>query len=390
MNNKETNFYKRDINKQILNEKEAPLEEDQKYLIKPQYKPKASGNLTALISAGFDDNKQMSIFTSDKGVMYYGANYIYKDKNTKLNAMYRQQDPISSLTEETKTKFEQLINDKVILSKDIDTFTKKLFHFMHVKAFEQWHAKGYNKFNIDNILAKDLSVYATKKEIQEYFNVSQPYVAKNLTPAIYSLRCIEVLEFTTKRRDKGHIITGGNDIKKLFTDFNTSKPAEIRLTYSLEYAKYLFSYGFIQYPIAMFKCNLSSAFDIVEYLYRYYFLTENKRKTFTITRAKILENVKSISSFKDVEERYNQKYKDKIYTPFNNAILYINDTLNDLIQIEPIFTKEEMQEQEQGIHEENKKINKEEWAKRKMKITLLDAPDYGTKQEANRKKHKEK
>ena len=140
----------------------------------------------------------------------------------------------------------------------------------------------------------------------------------------------------------------------------------------------------------MFKCNLSSAFDIVEYLYRYYFLTENKRKTFTITRAKILENVKSISSFKDVEERYNQKYKDKIYTPFNNAILYINDTLSDLIQIEPIFTKEEMQEQEQGIHEENKKINKEEWAKRKMKITLLDAPDYGTKQEANRKKHKEK
>lgn len=140
----------------------------------------------------------------------------------------------------------------------------------------------------------------------------------------------------------------------------------------------------------MFKCNLSSAFDIVEYLYRYYFLMENKRKTFTITRAKILENVKSISSFKDVEERYNQKYKDKIYTPFNNAILYINDTLSDLIQIEPIFTKEEMQEQEQGIHEENKKINKEEWAKRKMKITLLDAPDYGTKQEANRKKHKEK
>ena len=140
----------------------------------------------------------------------------------------------------------------------------------------------------------------------------------------------------------------------------------------------------------MFKCNLSSAFDIVEYLYRYYFLMENKRKTFTITRAKILENVKSISSFKDVEERYNQKYKDKIYTPFNNAILYINDTLSDLIQIEPIFTKEEMQEQEQGIHEENKKINKEEWAKRKMKITLLDAPDYGTKQEASRKKHKEK
>lgn len=390
MNNKETNFYKRDINKQILNEKETPLEEEQKYLIKPQYKPKASGNLTALISAGFDDNKQMSIFTSDKGVMYYGANYIYKDKNTKLNAMYRQQDPINSLTEETKNKFEQLINDKVILSKDIDTFTKKLFHFMHVKAFEQWHAKGYNKLNIDNILAKDLSIYATKKEIQEYFNVSRPYVAKNLTPAIYSLRCIEVLEFTTKRRDKGHIITGGNDIKKLFTDFNTSRPAEIRLTYSLEYAKYLFNYGFIQYPISMFKCNNSSAFDIVEYIFRYYFLMKNKRKTFTISRAKILENVKSISSFKDVEERYNQKYKDKIYTPFNNAILYINDTLSDLIQIEPIFTKEELEEQERGIHEENKKINKEEWAKRGMKITLLDAPDYGEKQEKNRQKNKEK
>ena len=64
-------------------------EQEQQYLIKPQYIPKVSGNLTSLISSGFDDNKQMSIFTSDKGVMYYGASYKYKDKNTKLNAMYR-------------------------------------------------------------------------------------------------------------------------------------------------------------------------------------------------------------------------------------------------------------------------------------------------------------
>lgn len=138
----------------------------------------------------------------------------------------------------------------------------------------------------------------------------------------------------------------------------------------------------------MFKCNNSVAFDIVEYIYRYYFLMENKKKTFNITRQKILDNIKSISSFKDVEERYNRKYKDKIYNPFNDALAYINDTLNDLIQIEPIFTKEEMQEQEQGIYEEDKKVNKEEWAKRKMKITLLDAPDYGTEQAKSRRKHK--
>ena len=115
---------------------------------------------------------------------------------------------------------------------------------------------------------------------------------------------------------------------------------------------------------------------------------KNKKKTFNITRQKILDNIKSISSFKDVEERYNRKYKDKIYNPFNDALAYINDTLNDLIQIEPIFTKEEMQEQEQGIYEEDKKVNKEEWAKRKMKITLLDAPDYGTEQAKSRRKHK--
>ena len=113
-------------------------EQEQQYLIKPQYIPKVSGNLTSLISSGFDDNKQMSIFTSDKGVMYYGASYKYKDKNTKLNAMYRQQDPINSLTEETKNKFEQLINDKVILSKDIDTFTKKLFHLNIIPFLSQF------------------------------------------------------------------------------------------------------------------------------------------------------------------------------------------------------------------------------------------------------------
>lgn len=385
--NEEINSYKQRITDRIENKKEIPLEEQQ-LIIKPQYIPKLSGNLTSLISAGFDDNKQMSIFTSDKGIMYYGANYKYRDKNTKLNAMYRQQDPITALSQETKARFEQLINDKVILSKDIDTFTKKLFHFMHVKAFEQWHAKGYNKYNIDNILAKDLSVYATKKDIQECFNISRQYTEKNLTPAIYNLRCIEILEFQTKRRDKGHIVMGGNDIKKLFTDFSTSKPTEVRLTFSLEYAKYLFNYGFIQYPLKIFSCKNSIAFDIVEYIYRYYFLMNNKKKSFIITRQKILDNIKSILSFKDVEERYNQKYKDKIYTPFNTAMSYITEELSELLQIEPIFTKEELQEQEQGIHEENKKINKEEWAKRKIKITLLDAPDYGTKQQKNRGKNK--
>lgn len=367
-------------------ELEEKQEQEQQYLIKPQYIPKISGNLTSLISLGFDDNKQMSIFTSDKGVDYYGESYKFKDKNTSLNAIYRQQDPITSLTEETKNKIKQLINDEVILSKNIDIFTKKLFHLFHVYAFNIWHAKGYNKFNIDNILAKDLFIDIPKKDIQLYFNVSRPYVAKNITTAIYSLRCIEILEFKTKRRDKGHIVTGGSDIKKLFTDFDTNKPQIVRLAFSLEYAKYLFNYGFIQYPIAMFKCNNAIAFDIVEYIYRYYFLMDNKKETFNISRQKILDNIKSINSFKDVEKRFKRKYKDKIYTPFNNAILYINETLNDLIQIEPIFTKEEMQEQENSIQEEDKRVDKEEWAKRKLKITLLDAPDYGTQQVKSRKK----
>lgn len=354
----------------------------QQTILKPQYVPKMSGNLTALISAGFDDNKQISIFTTSKGLTYYGENYKYKDKNTTLNAVYRQKDDIQSLTEETRRKFEQLINNKVILSQDISTFTKKIFHLFHVYAFIQWHEKGYTKENIDNILAKDLTVEIPKKDIQVYFNVTRPYIAMNLTTAIATLRYIEILEFTTKRRDKGQIVTGGNDIKKLFTGFCTDKPKNVSLTYSLEYAKYLFNYGFVQYPFKIFASSNSVAFDILEYIYRYYFLEKEeknsgKRKNpFIITRKKILENTKSIKSFKDVEENYNRKYKDRIYTPFYNAIAYINENYDNLLQVETIYTKEELQEQEKGIHEENEKANKEEWANRKMKITIIDEPDY--------------
>lgn len=359
-------------------------------IIKPQYTPKISGNLTALISGGFDDNKQMEIFESDKGVTYFGASYKYRDKNTKLSAIYKQNDPIYTLTEETKKKYKQLVDDKVILSKDINTFTKKIFHLFHVYAFLQWHEKGYTKENINNILAKDLQVTIPKADIQKLFNVSQPYIAKNLTTAIYSLRNIEILEFTTKRRDKGVVVTGGNDIKQLFKSFDTTQRKNVMLEFSLEYAKYLFDYGFIQYPIKIFSCENSTAFDILEYIYRYYFLSENHKNIFTITRKKLLENVKSISSFKDVEERFNRKYKEKIYNPLNNAILYINDNFEDLLEIETLYTQEEMQEQEQGKQEEDSNVDKDAWASRKLKIILKDAPNYGTKQEKNRKKAQRK
>lgn len=383
-NNDELVLYGEEQKKKL--ESTEKQEQKQEYIIKPQYIPKMSGNLTTLISGGFDDNKQMTIFTSEKGITYYGESYKFKDKNTKLSAVYRQDNPIHTLTEETKNKFEKLINDKVILSKDISTFTKKIFHLFHAYAFNQWHDKGYDKSNIDNILAKDLKIEIPKAEIQKLFNVTQPYIAKNLTTAIYSLRGIEILEFETKRRDKGHIVVGGNDIKQLFKSFSTTQRKNVMLEFSLEYAKYLFDYGFIQYPLKIFACNNSIAFDILEYIYRYYFLSDNRKNVITITRKRLLENIKSISSFKDVEERYNRKYKDKIYNPFNNAILYINENFEDLLEIETIYTKEEMQEQEKGIQEEDNGVDKDKWASRKIKITLKDAPNYRNKTRQEQKK----
>ena len=355
----------------------SKLEQKEEYIIKPQYNAKMSGNLTTLISQGFDDNKQLTIFNDNEGLAFYGERYDYKDKNTKLVAIYKQNLPINALTEATQKEFEQLIKDKVILSKDINTFTKKLFHLFHIYAFEEWHKKGYNQANIDDILAKDLTIEIQKKDLLKWFNISRQYAENNTTTAIYTLKNIAINEFITKRRSKGVSVIGGTDIKTLFTNFNTTDTKKCSLTFSLQYAKYLFNYGFIQYPKTIFACKNSISFDILEYCYRYYFLNDHK-PTFTITRGKLLENIKSISSFEDVEKRFNRKYKDKIYNPFEDALLYINDNFSDNIQIETIFSKEEMQEQ--NDHIENKKpIDKDEWAKRKIKITLIDAPNYRNK-----------
>lgn len=370
---------------------EEQEQREQEQIIKPQYDAKLSGNLTALISQGFDDNKQLTLWNNDKGVAYYGEQYLYKDKNTNLKAIYRQKEdyltPIKSLTDATIKQFERLVNDKVILAKDIDIFTKKMFHLLHVYAFNKWHDLGYTSENIGNILAKDLIIEIPKKDIEAIFSVSRQYVANNITTALFTLKGIEVVEFQTKRRSKGTIITGGNDIKKLFTNFVSDQPKVVSLEFSQQYAKYLFDYGFIQYPKKIFTCKSTSAFDILEYIYRYYFLDKNHKTTFTITRGKILENVKSITSFEDVEKRFNRKYKQMIYAPFNNAIAYINENFEDLLEIEPIFTDAEKQAQDEyGIQEEDNIVNKEAWSSRKLKITLFDAPNYGTKQAKSRAK----
>ncbi len=369
---------------------EVQEQRTQEQIIKPQYDAKMSSSLTDLISQGFDDNKQLTLWNNDKGVAYYGEQYLFQDKNTSLNAVYRHKEdyltPTKSLSHATLKEFEKLVNDKVIFSKDIDTFTKKLFHLFHVYAFYKWHSLGYNQSNIANILAKDLVVEIPKKDIQEIFNVSRPYVATNVTPAVFTLKNIEIVEFKTKRRSKGVVVTGGNDIKTLFKGFNTDNPKAISLEFSLEYAKYLFDYGFIQYPKRIFACKNSIAFDILAYIYKYYFLEKSHKETFTLTREAVLNNIKSIPTFEDVAKRFNRRYGERIYTPFTNAISYINENFDDLLEIEPLYTDAEMQDQEDGIHEENSQIDKDTWTSRKLKITLFDAPNYGTKQAKNRAK----
>ena len=371
-------------------EEQEQRNDDQEKIIKPQYDAKMSGNLTELISQGFDDNKQLTLWSNNKGISYYGEQYLFKDKNTTLNAVYRHKEdyltPTKSLSQATIKQFEQLVNDKVIFSKDIDTFTKKLFHLLHVYAFKKWRRLGYNQSNIANILAKDLVVEIPKKDIQEIFNVSRSYVATNITPAVYTLKNIEIVEFKTKRRSKGVVVTGGNDIKTLFKGFVTDNPKSISLEFSLEYAKYLFDYGFIQYPKRIFACKNAVAFDVLAYIYKYYFLEKKHKPTFILSREAILNNIKSIPTFDDVAQRFNRRYGERIYTPFNNAISYISENFDDLLEIEPIYTDAEKQAQEDGIHEENGKIDKDEWTSRKLKITLFDAPNYGTKQEKSRTK----
>lgn len=357
-------------------------------VIKSQYLPKLSGNLTSLIGLSFSDNLQQGIFIDNNGQSYYGFNVIYKDKNTKANIVYKETDDISYMSENIRQDFETLIKDKIITAPDINLFTKKLFHFIHICAFKQWHNKGYNKNNIDNILAKDLIIEISRKDIEKYFNISKQYFYNNITMALYTLRKIEILEFITKRRDKGRVIVAGNDIKKIFTNFDTRNLQNPTISCSLEYAKYLFNYGYIQYPSILFQCNNQVAFDIVEFLYKQYFLNDNRNNIFKISIDAILNNIKGIPSFEKVANECNRNYKKYIYNPFENALLYINDFFSEVLEIEPIYTAEEKQNQNNHIYD--KKIDKEAWKSRKLKVTFKDAPNYGTKQKQNRKKAKKK
>lgn len=362
-------------------------------IIKPNFAPKLSGTLTTFVSNGFSDNKQMKIIKDETGKEdIFAEEYQIKDKNSKGIIYYGKPDPISSLSEETRRQFEQLVKNKVILSKDIDLFTKKLFHLYHIYAFKEWSSKGYDKISIHDIKATDLEIVIPKRDIIKAFNISKQYLQQNLTPAIYTLRYISIVDFTTKRKDKGYIITSGNDIKQLFTEFNTDKRGLASLTFSQKYAEYLYNYSYVQYPIDIFKCKNVVAFDILEFIYRYYYLNFDKKdfKTpFTITRRAIVENTKSLPTIKDIEKNYNRKYKERLYQPLENTLTYINDEYSTLLQIEPVFTDEEKQEQElYHIQELDKEVDKEQWLNRKLKVTLYDAPNYGKELSKNRKKNK--
>ena len=59
---------------------EVQEQRTQEQIIKPQYDAKMSSSLTDLISQGFDDNKQLTLWNNDKGVAYYGEQYLFQDK----------------------------------------------------------------------------------------------------------------------------------------------------------------------------------------------------------------------------------------------------------------------------------------------------------------------
>lgn len=332
--------------------------------------------------------KDLELTGTNEDIRQDGLVTIKEGKNDYITVVFR-----GALGNLTRKEFDELIEQKLDITGDLNLFTAKLKTLYDIQAFKQLSKYYKTDYQFNGINSNDLIITIPTSEIAKELHCSKKTVSKNIGIALIKLRSLYVEKGKVKKKmNKKYTIETLDDMelyqdKKLYKENKEIKNSKqfAQLTLSIKYAYHILGWGYVQVPKEILSYENLQAFELMDYIS---YLLRTEEPTTDITRRTLLNNMPSIPTFEKVakEEKYKRDYKTYIYNPFEKAIEYINKN-SKIIYID------DKEVEKIDVTDSRGNTDKEKWQNVKLNIIVKEMPNYDqqhqTKQLADKKAEKE-
>lgn len=269
------------------------------------FSAKMTAPFSIAIDKAMDDSKQLTIDMDENKNFIQNALVVYEKAGQYTTEILFQGFFNTLSTEE----FDSLRSQGAMVrdSGEFSILLRKIRHIFEARLFEQYENNG-NVF----IMIKD-------KELAKMLNKPQSFISAKMPEILKSLLNIQIQKFQLARKSRNQESFAKVNIVEAV---KREKGASYILFGQL-YAYYVAQWGYTQFPLELLQTddkNYRLAFDIGTYIAEMKYYNRNE-----FTMKSLYERVTAIPRYEDVKTKMHSKYFEKIYSPVERALDYLNN-----------------------------------------------------------------
>ena len=331
MNNKETNFYKQDINKQIISDKENALNEKMR-AVDRGLRNQPYSELNNFIQYAIGDNVQNFIDfdengnqTLKNGIVRY--NYDKKDKpiKTKNNAeiviknAFTESEVAKLQDELSNTLYKPMSQIKEVVMK-IGKIRATTFNILLKKVELFFVEELYNNNCNGNVLSPTITI--KDADLAKILDTDRGNLNRDMNKVIIALGQVQIRSFNWRKTMYSKRNGEKQEIPNLalinLIQDAVHEDGITQVTFNDKFAQHIALCSVLQTPKELYAVKDALTFDLILYLYGQ--VRQKKGNRFKIKIRTIYDTIKQIKRYEHVKGR---NYQRDIYQPFEDAMKYL-------------------------------------------------------------------
>ena len=331
MNNKETNFYKQDINKQIISDKENALNEKMR-AVDRGLRNQPYSELNNFIQYAIGDNVQNFIDfdengnqTLKNGIVRY--NYDKKDKpiKTKNNAeiviknAFTESEVAKLQDELSNTLYKPMSQIKEVVMKN-GKIRATTFNILLKKVELFFVEELYNNNCNGNVLSPTITI--KDADLAKILDTDRGNLNRDMNKVIIALGQVQIRSFNWRKTMYSKRNGEKQEIPNLalinLIQDAVHEDGITQVTFNDKFAQHIALCSVLQTPKELYAVKDALTFDLILYLYGQ--VRQKKGNRFKIKIRTIYDTIKQIKRYEHVKGR---NYQRDIYQPFEDAMKYL-------------------------------------------------------------------
>lgn len=331
MNNKETNFYKQDINKQIISDKENALNEKMR-AVDRGLRNQPYSELNNFIQYAIGDNVQNFIDfdengnqTLKNGIVRY--NYDKKDKpiKSKNNAeiviknAFTESEVAKLQDELSNTLYKPMSQIKEVVMKN-GKIRATTFNILLKKVELFFVEELYNNNCNGNVLSPTITI--KDADLAKILDTDRGNLNRDMNKVIIALGQVQIRSFNWRKTMYSKRNGEKQEIPNLalinLIQDAVHEDGITQVTFNDKFAQHIALCSVLQTPKELYAVKDALTFDLILYLYGQ--VRQKKGNRFKIKIRTIYDTIKQIKRYEHVKGR---NYQRDIYQPFEDAMKYL-------------------------------------------------------------------